>query len=83
MPVAPNEADPPLLVNPNRMLSLPVTAQGLQLVSRRRCQDAQFRRGMQLQKLPQRHTLKRTEAPGMLKVEELLGFLRREALNHT
>ncbi len=53
------------------MLPLTVTAQGLQLVSRRRRQDAQFRRGMQLQKLPQRHTLKRTEAPGMLKVEEL------------
>jgi hypothetical protein len=38
---------------------------------------------MQLQKFPQRYTLKRTEAPGTLVVEELLGFLRREALNHT
>lgn len=43
----------------------------------------QFRGGMQLQKLPQRHALKRTEAPGMLIVEELLRFLRRKALNHT
>ena len=38
---------------------------------------------MQLQQFPQRHTLKRTEAPGMLIVEELLCFLRRKALNHT
>ena len=37
---------------------------------------------MQLQKLPQRHTLKCTEAPGMLIVEELLRFPRRKALNH-
>src|SRR5260370_42441649 len=37
---------------------------------------------MQLQQLPQRHTLKSTEAPGMLIVEELLRFPRRKALNH-
>src|SRR6266567_2128144 len=37
---------------------------------------------MQLQQLPQRHTLKCTEAPGMLIVEELLRFPRRKALNH-
>jgi hypothetical protein len=83
MSAAPNEADPPLPVNPKGMLSLAVTAQGFQLVSRRRRQDAQFRGGMQLRKLPERHTLKRTEAPGMLKVEELLRFPGRKALNHT
>ncbi len=65
------------------MLPLPVTAQGLQLVSRRRGEDAQLRRSMQLHQFSQRHTLKRTEAPGMLIVEELLGFPRRKALNHT
>jgi hypothetical protein len=43
----------------------------------------QFRGGMQLQKLPQRHALEGTEAPGVLIVEELLRFLRRKALNHT
>ncbi len=65
------------------MLSPPVTAQGLQLVPRGRCQNAQFRGGMQLQQLPQRHTLKRAEAPGMLIVEKLLRFPRPKALDHT
>jgi len=83
MPVAPDEANPPLLVNPNRMLPFPVPAQGLQLVPRRRCQDAQLRGGMHLQQFPQRDTLEGTEAPGMLIMEELLGFLRRKAPNHT
>jgi hypothetical protein len=35
MPVAPNEADPPLLVYANRVLSLPVAPQSFQLVPRR------------------------------------------------
>ena len=43
------EIDPPLIVNPYRMLSLPLSAQRFQLVSRWRRQDAEFRRGVQLQ----------------------------------
>ena len=38
---------------------------------------------MQLQKLPQCHTLKGPKAPGMLIMKEFLGLLRRKALNHT
>jgi hypothetical protein len=38
---------------------------------------------MQLQQFAQRHSLDDPEAPGMLIPEKLLGFLRREALNHT
>ena len=83
MPAAPNETDSPLVVNPDGVLSLPVTAQSLKLVSWRRCQNAQFRGSMQLQKLPQRHTLEGPKAPGMLIMKEFLGLLRREALNHT
>jgi hypothetical protein len=83
MPAPPDEADSPLLVDPDRMLSFPIAAQRLQLVPGRRCQDAQFRCGMQLQQLAQRDTLEGPEAPGMLIVKKLLGFLRREALNHT
>ena len=65
------------------MLSLAVTTQRLQLVSGGRCQDAQFRRGMQLQQFAQRYAFEGTEAPGMLVVKELLGFLRRKTLDHT
>ena len=31
--VAPHEAEPPLIVNPDAMLSFPVTVQGLQMVA--------------------------------------------------
>ena len=65
------------------MLPLPVAAERLQLVPGRRGHDAQFRRGMQLQQFPQRDALEGAEAPGMLISEKLLGFFRREALNHT
>ena len=83
MPGPPHETDSPLVAYPYRVLSCPVASQGLQLVSGRRRQDAQFRRGMQLQQFAQRHSLDDPEAPGMLIPEKLLGFLRREALNHT
>jgi len=36
-----------------------------------------------LQQFSERYAIDRTEAPGMLISEKLLGFLRREALNHT
>jgi hypothetical protein len=38
---------------------------------------------VQLQQFAQRHSLHDPEAPRMLIPEKLLGFLRREALNHT
>src|SRR5260370_1034903 len=81
MPVAPNEADPPLLVNPNRVSPLPAAAQGFQFIPRRRRQNTHSRGGLQLQQLPQRHTLKCTEAPRMLVVKEFLVFLRSKTLN--
>jgi hypothetical protein len=83
MAVAPDEADPPLIVDANGVLSFSVAPQGLQLIAGRRGQDAQLGRGMQLQQLPQRNALEGSEAPGVLIVKKLLRFLRREALNHT
>jgi hypothetical protein len=55
------------------VLSLAVSAQGLQLISRRRRQNAQFRCSVQLQKFPQRDPLKGTKPPRMLIVKEFLG----------
>src|SRR5260370_35316652 len=54
MPVAPNETNPPLLVDPYGVLPLPVTSQGFQLIPSRRRTDAQFRGGTQFHKLPRR-----------------------------
>jgi hypothetical protein len=82
MAVAPHEADSPLIVDANGVLSFSVAAQSLQLIAGRRSQNAHFRRGMQLQQLPQRNALEGSKSPRMLVVKKLLGFLRREALNH-
>jgi hypothetical protein len=49
MAIPPDEANPPLIVDPNRVLSLSIALQSLELVSWGRCQHSQFRRGMQLQ----------------------------------
>src|SRR5260370_40145160 len=78
-----HEANSPFSVYPDRIPALPVASQGQQLVPGRRCQDVQFRRGMQLQQLAQRNSLEGPEPPRMLILKELLGFLRRKALNHT
>src|SRR2546425_12330605 len=83
MPIAPNETNPPLIVNPDRVLPFPVAAQCLQLVSWRRCQHAQFRRGVQLQEFSQRDALEGPKTPRMLVMKQLFGFLRGKALNHT
>jgi hypothetical protein len=82
MTSSPDETNPPLIVNTDRVLSLPVAAQSLQVVARRRCQDSQFRCGMQFQQFSQRYPLAGTKPPGMLIVKKLLRFLRRKALNH-
>ena len=82
MPVAPHEANPPLIVYSYGVLTLAVAPQRFQLVARRRSQDPQLSCGVQLKQLSERHSLKGAEPPRMLVCEQLLGFLRGEALNH-
>jgi hypothetical protein len=83
IPGSPHETNPPLLVDPDRMLSLPVSAQCLQLISGRRRQHPQFCCGVQLQEFPERHPLEGTKPPRMLVVKEFLGLRARKTLNHT
>ncbi len=45
--IGPDEADTPLPVDPNRMLARPISAQGLQMVARRKTQILQHMRGVQ------------------------------------
>ncbi len=52
VPFAPNEADTPLVVDPDAVLPLSVAVQGFQAISRRRYQVSQFRGAVQLPKLP-------------------------------
>jgi hypothetical protein len=48
VPFTPNEAETPLVIDPNAVLSLSVAVQGFQTISRRRHQVSQFRRAVQL-----------------------------------
>jgi hypothetical protein len=58
----PDKANPPLVVDSNAVLSLPITFQRLQAISRRGSQVTEFNGRIQLAQLPKRHSLKASEA---------------------
>ena len=82
MAISPNKTDPPFFIDADRILSLPIAAQGLQLIARRRSKNPQFRCSMQLQQFSQRNPLKGTKALAMLILKKRLSVLGAEALNH-
>src|ERR1019366_89569 len=66
IPLAPNEAQTPLVVNANAVLSPAVAMQSFQAISGRRCQIAQFRGAVQLPELAPRDALDRLKAAARL-----------------
>jgi hypothetical protein len=81
---SPSEADPPLVVDPDGVLTLPITAESFQPVPRRNPQIIQARRGVQHPELPQGHPLHvPTEASGRVSREQPLGVPITEALDHS
>jgi hypothetical protein len=70
MAIAPNKTDAPLIVDANRMLTFAIAAQRFQLVSGRRCQNAQFGCGVQMKQLSQSDTFKGSKASALLVVKE-------------
>jgi len=82
MAAAPNEADTPLLIDSNRMLTSSRAAQCLQAVARRRREYSQFSGGMQLEQLSESDPLDVTEALTALVRKKPLGFLRAKAPDH-
>jgi len=82
MPVSPDETDPPLIIDSDRVLPHPIAVERLQPVSRRRREHSQFARGVQLKQLPKRDSLESPESPRVLVVKQFFGFLRCEALDH-
>ncbi len=83
MALTPDKTDSPLIIDPNRVLPFPIASQCFQLISRRRSQDAQLRRSVNLEQFPQGDPLDGTEPPAVVIIKELLSFLRAKALNHT
>jgi hypothetical protein len=81
-PIAPEEAEPPLIVNADAMLSLSVAVQCFQAVPWRRCQIPQLGGAGQLPKLSAGNLLDSLKAPARLPMVKPLSLGAPERLNH-
>jgi hypothetical protein len=83
-PTLPNEAEPPLVVDPNAVLARSAAAQILQPISGRRRQIAEVFRRVQLPQLPLGYSLNaRREPPCVPTMEQRLGFAIGERADHS
>jgi hypothetical protein len=80
---APNEADSPLIVDPDTMLTLPATAQSLQPVSWNCRHVFQPLGVVQHPKLPPCYRSNLAESAALLALKKLLGLLAAEGSYHT
>ena len=81
--VLPAETDPPLIVDPDAVLALPVACKRLEPVPGRDSEILQRHRCLQQVELPLRLSLNvRREFPGSLALEQLLGLPAPEGLDH-
>jgi hypothetical protein len=79
----PPETNPPLIIDPDAVLTGPVALQRLKPIAWWDAQEFQGGRSMNLQQLPVRHPLYiGRKAPTMLALKELLRLSVREALDH-
>ena len=54
--VTPGEANPPLIIDPNAVLSSPISLECFEMVARRNTQILQLRGGIQVEQLAPRHS---------------------------
>ena len=80
---APQEADTPLIIDPDTMLPLPVAAQSLEPVSGDGCEVLQLFGVIQHAKLAPRHPFDVAEPATPLTVIQPLGLLAAEGSYHT
>src|ERR1019366_6869129 len=78
--VAPDEANSPLVVDPDTMLTLPVTAQGLKPVSWNRRHVLQLLGVVQHPKLPARHRSNVAQPAAPLAFKKQLGLLAADRI---
>jgi hypothetical protein len=80
----PFKADPELIVDPDRVATLPITQQRFKSIAWRRPQVAQSARGVQVPKFPSRRLDQiGRKALRIFAVEDSLGGLISEAPDHT
>jgi hypothetical protein len=80
---APEEVDSPSIVDPDAILTLPVSTKRLKPVSRNCRHVLQFLGVVQHPKLPPRHRSNVAESAALLALKELLGLLAAEGSYHT
>ena len=81
--LTPAETDPPLIVDANAVLPLALPFQGLQTVSRRGSEIAQFHGAVQLPQFPAGYLLEGGEPQDALAVVKLLGVAAARGPDHT
>jgi len=74
MALTPDKTDSPLIIDPNRVPPFPIASQCFQLISRRRSQNAQLRRSVNLEQFPQSDPFDGTEPPAVVIVKKILSF---------
>ena len=82
IPVFPNKAEAPLVIDSYTMLPLSVAMQCFQAITRRGCQVAQLRGAVQLPKLAAGNLLDRRKAPAVLSLVKALSLRATERLDH-
>lgn len=80
--IFPQEANPPLVIDPNAVLPLTISTQRFEPVARRGGQIAQFRRRVELSQLPQSGPFDGLEAPRGKPLKQPFSFLATERLDH-
>lgn len=79
----PTEADAPTIIDPDAVVSLPISFQSLQAVRRRDTQVLQRLGSIEHSQLPQRNTMDvRPESTHRLAIEESLGLSRSKRSDH-
>jgi hypothetical protein len=80
--VGPTEADPELIVDPDAVLALPITSQGLQPIARRCSQELQGVRSIKHREFARRDVRDRREPLRPAGLEKAPRFRATEALDH-
>jgi len=79
----PAEADPPLIIDPDTVLTDPIALELLQAIARRRAEVLELFRRIQHHELSEHQVQELSwKAANPLPLEEALGIATREALDH-
>ena len=79
---APDEADSPLIVDPDTVLPQSVADQGLEMVSGNRCEVGQRSRSVHMIQLPLCHVLKTSVLSRLFSMKQLGRVLRPKRADH-